>query len=251
MSTVRQCAACSKLLSPTSRSKDKCSDCYKKSVQKQPVICAKCGKEFIPVRKTGTYCGLDCFNAARIEKARTSPEPPAVVGAVWVPLTQGKFALIDESDALQILSETWCAIKVRANARGDVFYAKNVRTNEYLHRFILGVTDSDTEVDHINGNGLNCRRGNIRRTDRAGNCSNKMVTVGKASGYKGVHINSSGNWVVRYMRKGREMCGGTFKDKDEAARKYDSIIRQYGDPASTLNFPRSGERSALTGEVQP
>lgn len=246
MTTVRQCQKCGKVLSPTSNSKGLCSACYTAGVAKQPVLCAHCGKSFVPTKK-GRFCGLPCFNASRVAGARKGAPPAPVPGKAWIPLTQGKFALVDDIDAPRVVACSWCAVKVRPNARGDVFYAKNT-AEEFLHRFILGVTDSDVEVDHFDGDGLNCSRGNLRRTDKAGNASNRTVTAGKASGYKGVHA-AGPRWAVRYMRAGHEMYGGTFADKEEAARKYDEIIRQYGDSMATYNFPRPGERSALTGEV--
>lgn len=248
MFTIRQCQKCSKPLSPTSRSKGLCAVCYRDSRARKPILCAHCGQNFLPIRKGQANCSLSCADAARVTRVRNYTPPPSVLGKVWIPLTQGKFALIDEEDAPRARTCSWCAAKTRPNARGDVFYAKNT-SGEYLHRFILGVTDPDTEVDHRNGDGLDCTRDNLRRTDRSGNGANRLVTVGKASGFKGVHITESGKWVVRYMRQGRELYGGTYEDKEIAAHAYDEIIRQYGDPLATFNFPKPGERSAITGEV--
>lgn len=250
MFTIRQCTMCDNPLSVTSRSKGRCFSCFKKSVQKAEIPCVTCGTLFIPIRKGSSYCTLDCFNKARISKARHNPPPAPIPDCVWVPLTQNKFALIDADDAERTLSHTWCSAKIRMNQRGqNLFYAKNTRTNEYLHRFILGVMDDKTEVDHFDGDGLNCRKSNLRRTDKHGNTSNRLVGVGKASGYKGVHATSKGSWIVRYVRYGQEFSGGTFINKDEAAREYDKIIRQYGDHMATYNFPKVGERSAITGEI--
>lgn len=248
MTKITHCRVCGKSLSATTRSKGSCIDCYLASKAKKPITCAHCGKDFIPVKK-GRFCNLACFSASRIASSRTVAPPPPVPDCVWVPLTQGKFALIDQADASRVLADTWCAVKARPNMRNDIFYAKNTRTNEYLHRFIFGVTDSYTSVDHVNGNGLDCRQDNLRRANRFENSSNRLVTVGKASGFKGVHATQSNKWVVRYVRHSVELCGGTFKSKEEAALEYDRIIRQYKDPFSTYNFPRSGERSAITGEV--
>lgn len=47
------------------------------------------------------------------------------------------------------------------------------RQRLYLHRVIMGVTDPALMVDHENGNGLDCRRENMRITDNSGNQKNQ------------------------------------------------------------------------------
>lgn len=218
-------------------------------MRKKEESCVCCTKTFTPKRKGSIYCSLNCFNESKIKNSRSTPEPEPVPGCRWVPLTQGKFALVDEQNFEEVSMFNWCAVKVRPNASGEVIYAKRTDTNEYLHRFVA-YPSPDEEVDHINGNRLDNRLDNLYRCDKSGNGQNRMVKVGKSSGYKGVHATSSGNWVVRHCMKNVESYGGTFSDKEEAARKYDEIVRLRRIPNSTFNFPRSGERSALTGGVQ-
>ncbi len=248
MTTIRTCAHCGKPLA--ANRKRFCSpECLAEGLKKPLSKCEVCGREFKPARKGARFCGLGCFNASRVQKARSSSEPISVSGARWIPLTQGKFVLVDASHYEDLSRFTWCAVKVRSNARGEVFYAKRTDIGVYLHRYLTNPLAAE-EVDHRNGDSLDCRIDNLLVCDKSGNGQNRLALVGKLSGYKGVHITSSGIWVVRYCNRGVEEYGGTFRDKEEAARKYDEIVRLRGHVNSTFNFPRTGERSAVTGEVQ-
>jgi hypothetical protein len=83
-----------------------------------------------------------------------------------VELTQGQFALIDDEDYERVTKYKWHAVKVGR----DRWYAAHAfptglkfpyQTNVYLHRFLMEPEDGMT-VDHLNGNGLDCRRANMR-----------------------------------------------------------------------------------------
>lgn len=245
METVRLCI-CGKVL-PPNRQRFCSPECLAESMRKPARICAlpDCQLPVSQPNKTKSlYCSMAHFNAHRVMRNRGAVETPLNS----VPLTQGKYALVDAEDWLDVSRFTWCAVKSRPNARGELFYAVRSDSGGYLHRYLMQAKD-DEQVDHHDGDGLNCRRSNLRLTDKFGNSSNKLVISGKISGFKGVHSTPGGKWVVRYMRHGTEEYGGTFEDKEEAARVYDEIIRRYADKMATYNFPRTGERSALTGEI--
>jgi hypothetical protein len=103
----------------------------------------------------------------------------------FIQLTQGKQAIVDDED-FELLSQfKWYAMKSGHNvyaARGG-----GKRRMELLHRLILGVTDSKIEVDHINGDGLDNRRSNLRVATHADNQHNPGTPTNNTSGYKGVH----------------------------------------------------------------
>ena len=93
-----------------------------------------------------------------------------------IPLTKGLFALIDDDDYERVSKFKWCAAK---SAHGNTFYAQSrVRDGEgrsipmSMHRFILGITDSDIHVDHQDGDGLNNQRYNIVAGTRSDNMLN-------------------------------------------------------------------------------
>jgi len=91
-----------------------------------------------------------------------------------------------------------------------------------MHREVLGLEPGDgLAVDHINGNGLDNRRENLRIADKAQNQHNCVSRMGR-SHYKGVawagHV---GMWRVRLRRRGVSFHVGYFRDEIDAALAYD------------------------------
>lgn len=105
--------------------------------------------------------------------------------SVKVPLTQGEFAIVDDCDAEEILSHKWCVLIKRTGA----MYATRSENGKgiLMHRAILGVTDRSVDVDHINRNGLDNRRKNLRECSRSQNMANKKKQPGKSSKFNGVN----------------------------------------------------------------
>ena len=81
-----------------------------------------------------------------------------------IPLTQGLFALVDDSDYERVVAAgSWYAQK---SSSGYTYYAMRWSPSEvgkrfriHLHHFVLDVTNG-VKVDHRDGNGLNCSRAN-------------------------------------------------------------------------------------------
>lgn len=110
-----------------------------------------------------------------------------------------------------------------------------------LSRYLLGITDKNIYVDHINGDSLDNRRSNLRIASPHQNSMNR-VKVSKTRLYKGVNQNSN-RWVAHIgytnsktgVRKNIYL--GSFKTPEEAAKAYDKkAIELFGEFAR-LNFP--------------
>ncbi len=181
---------------------------------------------------------------ARNVSARTMPEPPPVDNARWIALTKGLFALIDAEDFPRVSSWYWSAL-VRT---GRTAYAMRVerRRTIYLHRFIMGALPG-TDVDHINGNGQDCRKINLRVCTHAENQRNYSKTSSPtASSFKGVRWDRDrSRWVawVKLDRKSRFL--GRFASEEEAARAYDAAARELFGEFAKPNFP---EETSSTGQ---
>ena len=113
-----------------------------------------------------------------------------------IQLSQAKWALIDESDAPLISERSWFAVRSRG-----CFYAaaKNYTRGVgegprfLMHRIIMGVDDPTVFVDHIDGDGLNNQRSNLRLASRAENKRNGRDYRNNTSGVKGVWFQD-GRW---------------------------------------------------------
>lgn len=155
--------------------------------------------------------------------------PPVVAGALWVPLTQGKFALVDTRDGW-VLSHPWCYGKTwhceYASRRVD---GKKV----YMHRELLGLAANDkVEVDHRDGNGLNNRRDNLRLATHQQNLQNQRPRGG-SSKYRGVFWDKSkARWKASIRLGARRFWLGSFSTELEAAVAYNRRAKElFGDRA--------------------
>lgn len=164
-----------------------------------------------------------------------------------IALTQGKIALVEDSDY-----ETYSRLNWYAKQYGNTWYA--VRQEEqktvYMHRKIMGVIDGMIIVDHINGNGLDNRRSNLRKCTRSENQRNRPRTKANTSGYKGVCF-TDGKYRAQIQYAGKTINIGAYSTADEAARAYDKKAAELFGDFAYLNFPevkaeQAGTHSART-----
>jgi hypothetical protein len=154
-----------------------------------------------------------------------------------IPLTQGLVALVDDVDFDRASAHKWSATKTKTNVYG-VRKARTPagQTTQLLHRFILGVTDPEIQVDHEDHNGLNCQRNNLRKCVRGENDGNRRKARG-SSQYKGVSWSKSkGKWRA-YITIERTVHLGYFTDEVQAALAYDAAARIRFGVFSNCNFP--------------
>ncbi|MCP4708548.1 MAG: hypothetical protein GY869_07990 [Planctomycetes bacterium] len=155
-----------------------------------------------------------------------------------IKLSRGKQVLIDETDYLNISQYRWQAHFTNGNcyARRNCRLPNGRKIKLYLHRQILGLRHGDTrQVDHINGNGLDNRRHNLRICTVAENSANRRA-VKSRSGYKGVSKcgSKSNPFQARIQLDGQIFSMGCFKTPQEAAWAYDfGLLMLYGEFACT------------------
>lgn len=161
---------------------------------------------------------------------------------VEVPLSRGLVAIVDDADADAVRRFSWC---VRPGTRTwyavrSLLLPDGRRAWQRMHRFITGYA----VTDHVNGNGLDNRRANLRPATPSENSQNKRKALGTTSRFKGV-TRDGGRWVARIKVAGDLHTLGRFVDEVAAAHAYDEAARVEFGGFAALNFPRPGERGVF------
>lgn len=185
---------------------------------------------------------LNALNRRRL--TRPIPAKPPVISyriderdpnVALIPLNQGKYALIDVID-VDLARFTWALNLGRYAHRCE---ENNGKGKHYsMHRVILErkvgrPIAQGMVVDHINRNGLDNRRDNLREATQAENLRNLGRHSDNTSGYKGVKRITAHTWEARVNGQGI----GYYDTAEEAAFAYDkAALEQYGKFAS-LNHP--------------
>jgi len=87
-----------------------------------------------------------------------------------------------------------------------------------MHNLIMGALG----IDHINHDGLDNRRKNLRPANASLNAANQQIRTDGISPYKGVNWHKGGNkWEARIQVNGRRIHLGFFNSQEEAAWTYD------------------------------
>lgn len=159
-----------------------------------------------------------------------------------IELTKGYVALVDDEDYETVSQYKWYTVVIPesplryANTKLPGSGKTGLRTA--MHRLLLD--PGELMVDHIDGDGLNNQRSNLRLVTHAQNMLNRRKHSSNTSGYKGVYWEPErGKWRCQVKVGGRVTRVGRFDDLLEAALAYDRVAKELHGEFARLNFPEN------------
>jgi hypothetical protein len=138
--------------------------------------------------------------------------------------------IVDAADAHHLMNHGWhtvCPKRVTP-------YAYSRKGGGYLHCVIFPIIET---VDHINGNGFDCRRNNLRKATQEQNTRNRRASRSSTSKWLGVswcnaHPKSrtKGAWVAQIRIDGQNRHLGRFDREEDAALAYNfAALEHFGE----------------------
>ena len=165
-----------------------------------------------------------------------------------IELTQGQVALVDDEDFERINAVSWYTMRA-STGTGCVarYYAvRNFRVRPgrhpkgrqnriWMHHLILEKKPG-YEIDHIDANGLNNCRDNLRYVTHSENLMNvRKTTRPKHSIYKGVSF-FDGKWTAQIRINNHLHFLGSYKIEEDAAKAYDIKAKELFGEYGRMNF---------------
>lgn len=157
---------------------------------------------------------------------------------------RGRVALVDDGDYALVSRHSWHVLEQNRGpgrrlagpyARAGIYIPVLRHTQMVLmHVMITGI---HTGIDHINGNGLDNQRHNLRPAGQSLNSAN-MRAYGRSSRFKGVRQHRGGKWEAR-IRIGQPVYLGLFDSEEAAALAYDAAARAAWGEFARVNFPQT------------
>lgn len=152
---------------------------------------------------------------------------PADATLRLVQLTRGYFATIDAADAAEVGKHNWHAAQGWRTMYAQRHLGGGV--HETLHTLVarLSGMDAAPNVDHENGDGLDCRRANLRAASKAQNAWNAGLPRTNTSGIKGVTLHrQTGKWQAQLRASGSYRYLGLFGSIEDAALAVSAARRE-------------------------
>jgi hypothetical protein len=180
------------------------------------------------------------FTASNQNEGLTRVTDFPYTSIIW--LTQGKFAIVDNDDYEWLSQWEWC-FHINYARRTD---KSSGRQKTVSMHSIISKTPLGKFTDHINGNGTDNRKYNLRICSSAENARNLPVNRRSTSGYKGVTWNKrTKNWRARIVFDGKEIYLGTYQNVIDAAEAYNrAALRLHGEFARINQIKGKSTQSA-------
>lgn len=166
-----------------------------------------------------------------------------------IPLTQGYTAFVDDEDFEELAIHKWSAYRDghTVYATRNLYYSDGRHTTEKMHRLVLARKLGRPIIrgmysDHVNGNGLDNRRDNLREVTCAQNQRNcRQHANNSRSRFLGVSLQKNcGKWLS-YIRVDKKLVRlGYYTSELEAAQAREAYIEAHPDLNARSNVWREG-----------
>jgi hypothetical protein len=154
-------------------------------------------------------------------------------------LSDGKCAIVDQQDFYRTNKLDWIVKEDFDSIYAVRFFrepGKRSKLNS-MHRFICN-PPGGLFIDHINCNGLDNRRKNLRLATHSQNSCNRPKRKNTTSRFVGVHFSKkSKRWVAQIKYQGGKKWLGYFDNEIDAAQAFDRAAIKYHGEFARLNFP--------------
>jgi len=141
-----------------------------------------------------------------------------------IPLTKGYEALVDDEDYQSVIQYSWHSKIVPHTVYARRSFSSGTQS---LHQFVM----NGIEIDHIDRNGLNCQKHNLRFATRSIQAINRK----HKNKYRGVFATKN-KWIAQLKFQGVVHYFGIFNTDEEAAKAYDKGAKQIHGEFAILNF---------------
>lgn len=105
-----------------------------------------------------------------------------------------------------------------------------------MHRQILGLTNPDIKTDHIDRDGLNNQRNNLRIATKSQNNANRRSHKNSTSKYIGVHKTAKNKWIASITKMRTHLYLGIFIKEEDAAKCYNKFADKLHGQFANLNI---------------
>lgn len=139
--------------------------------------------------------------------------------------------ICDLEDVDRLKTERWRVLRMGPHEESHKYAGiqkggKENRKTILMHRFLMDAP-KDLVVDHINGDGLDNRKSNLRLVSQTQNLRNKKMCKNNKCGFKGVYLHQSrhgdviySRWVAEIQYKNKKYHLGRFDTPEEAHGAY-------------------------------
>lgn len=131
-------------------------------------------------------------------------------------MVKGKECLLDDDIYEQVKNKSWYLMNNYVLQRNRIGKG-NEKETKFLHHFVLPITGTNKEVDHIDRNPLNNQRSNLRLIEHWQNGHNRPIQSNNTTGHKGISWSKvQQQWHAYIWIKGKRIHLGYFNDYDMA-----------------------------------